>query len=56
MIYKLQKNVEENNSYTEEMMLKDLSSFSKQITLWGSSKVVNLENRERFKKWEIYFY
>lgn len=42
MIYKLQKNVEENNSYTEEMMLKDLSSFSKQITLWGSSKVVNL--------------
>ena len=42
MIYKLQKNLEENNSYTEEMMLKDLSSFSKQITLWGSSKVVNL--------------
>lgn len=51
MVYKLQKNVEGDNLYTEEMMLKDLSSFSKQITLWGSSKVVNLwvEFREKGK-------
>jgi hypothetical protein len=41
MIYKIQQNIKNNGSYTEEMMLQDLSKFSKQITLWGSSKVVN---------------
>ena len=41
MIYKIQQNIKNSGSYTEEMMLEDLSKFSKQITLWGSSKVVN---------------
>lgn len=41
MIYKVQQNIKNSGSYTEEMMLEDLSKFSKQITLWGSSKVVD---------------
>lgn len=41
MIYKIQQNAKNKGSYTEEQMLEDLSKFSKQITLWGSSKVVN---------------
>ncbi|MDO4323807.1 MAG: hypothetical protein Q4C61_14925 [Lachnospiraceae bacterium] len=41
MIYKIQQNIKNPESYTEEKMLEDLSKFSKQITLWGSSKVVN---------------
>lgn len=43
MIYRIQQNAKNKGSYTEEMMLEDLSKFSKQITLWGSSEVV--------KKW-----
>ena len=43
MVYKIQQNSKNPNSYTETQMLADLSVFSKQITLWGSSKVV--------KKW-----
>jgi len=41
MIYKIQQNVKNPGSYTEEKMLEDLSKFSKQITLWSSSEVVN---------------
>lgn len=41
MIYKIQQNIKNPESYTEEKMLEDLSKFSKQITFWGSSKVVN---------------
>lgn len=41
MIYKLQQSTKKPGSYTEAQMLEDLSQFSKQITLWGSSKVVN---------------
>lgn len=41
MIYKMQSNIKNNGSYTEEMMVEDLSKFSKQITLWGSPRVVN---------------
>lgn len=41
MIYKMQQNVKNENSYGEEEMIADLSKFSKKITLWGSSKVVN---------------
>lgn len=41
MIYKLQQNTKGTKKYTQEEMLKDLSKFSKQITLWGSNKVVN---------------
>lgn len=41
MIYKVQGNIKSEGSYTEKMMMDDLSKFSKQITLWGSSRVVN---------------
>ena len=41
MIYKVQQNVKNKNSYGEKEMIADLSKFSKKITLWGSSKVVN---------------
>ena len=41
MIYKLQQNTKQKGSYTEDQMLRDISQFSKQITLWGSSSVVN---------------
>ena len=41
MIYKIQQNSRKSGSYTDKQMLEDLSKFSKQITLWGSSKVVN---------------
>lgn len=43
MAYKVQQNSKNPNSYTKEQMLADASVFSKQIILWGSSKVV--------KKW-----
>lgn len=42
MVYKLTIN-QNNNHYKQEDMVKDLSSFSKKITLWGSKDVV--------KKW-----
>lgn len=41
MIYKIQQNSKRANSYTEKEMITDLSRFSREITLWGSSKVVN---------------
>lgn len=41
MVYKIQQNTKNPNSYTEPQMISDLSKFSKQITLWGSSRVVN---------------
>ena len=43
MIYKVQQNTKRKGSYTEDQMVEDLSRFSKQITLWGSKRVV--------KKW-----
>ena len=41
MVYKIQQNGKKPGSYSEEEMLKDLYSFSQEITLWGSSNVVN---------------
>lgn len=41
MIYRIQSSSKSGKNYTEEEMIEDLSKFSKQITLWGSSKVVN---------------
>ena len=41
MIYKIQKNVKNAGSYSDQQMIDDLSKFSKQITLWGSSRVIN---------------
>lgn len=48
MIYQVQKNVKEPGTYSDKQMLEDLSKFSKQITLWGSSQVINkwIEFRE----------
>lgn len=43
MVYKLQQNSGKKKTYTEKEMISDLTRFSKEITLWGSSKVV--------KKW-----
>ncbi len=40
MIYKIQDNIKSPNSYTMQMMTSDMAKFSKQITLWGSSRVV----------------
>ena len=41
MVYKIQQNTKKPDSYKEAQMLTDLSQFSRQITLWGSSRVVN---------------
>lgn len=41
MVYKIQGNSKNRNAYTEEMMVKDISKFSKELTLWGSSKVID---------------
>lgn len=43
MVYKIQDASKENTEYPEEEMLEDILSFSKKLTLWGSSKVI--------KKW-----
>lgn len=43
MVYKIQQNTKKENSYTEQNMIQDITGFSKNLTLWGSSKVV--------KKW-----
>lgn len=40
MVYKLQQNSKNGFTYTQKEMLEDVSKFSRQITLWGSSKVV----------------
>lgn len=42
MVYKIQHS-SKDNEYSEEQMLKDISSFSKKLTLWGSNNVI--------KKW-----
>ena len=41
MMYKVQQSSKEGHEYPKEQMEKDLMDFSKQITLWGSPKVVN---------------
>ncbi len=41
MVYKIQRNGKNGYVYTQEEMFSDVSSFSRQITLWGSSTVVN---------------
>ena len=41
MVYKIQENTKNPNSYTEKEMLADLLKFSREITLWGSPNVVN---------------
>lgn len=41
MIYKVQGTIKNKNSYTQKEMIADISKFSKQLTLWGSHRVVN---------------
>lgn len=48
MIYRVQENAKKPGAYSDKQMVEDLSKFSKQITLWGSSRVINkwIEFRE----------
>lgn len=48
MIYKLQQSSKPGKEYPQDEMISDLTHFSKQITLWGSPKVVN--NWVKFKE------
>ena len=48
MIYKLQQSSKPGKAYPQEEMVEDLLRFSKQITLWGSPRVVN--NWVKFKE------
>lgn len=41
MVYKIQKNSKKPGTYTEEAMIKDMLSFSEELTLWGSKKVAD---------------
>ena len=41
MVYKVQKNSKDANSYTEKEMINDMLSFSQELTLWGSKKVAD---------------
>lgn len=41
MVYKVQQNSKKPGSYTEEQMVKDMLSFSEELTLWGSKKVAD---------------
>ena len=41
MIYKLQQSSKPGKSYPQEEIIEDLLRFSKQITLWGSPRVVS---------------
>lgn len=49
MVYKIQRTCKNKNEYTQEEMTSDISKFSKQLTLWGSHRVVNkwVEFREK---------
>lgn len=47
MVYKVQQSSKSKETYTQEQMLKDISSFSKQLTLWGSPKVAKKWNEFR---------
>ncbi|PSL11113.1 hypothetical protein EI53_00139 [Fusobacterium naviforme] len=55
MVYKMQENVKDNKNYSEQDMIKDVKEFSKQLTLWGSNKVIKkwLVFRERSQKTNI---
>ncbi|WBW50473.1 hypothetical protein O6R05_02710 [Peptoniphilus equinus] len=40
IVYKLQDSVRGNQEYSEKEMLDDIFSFSKKLTLWGSTKAI----------------
>ena len=41
MVYKIQQNTKNPGTYTENDMIKDILSFSQELTLWGSKKVAD---------------
>ena len=41
MVYKIQQGSKEGHEYPHEEMIQDMLKFSKELTLWGSPKVVN---------------
>lgn len=41
MVYKIQQNNKKTGSYTEQEMIRDMISFSQELTLWGSKKVAD---------------
>ncbi|MBR0467954.1 hypothetical protein IJJ53_03585 [Candidatus Saccharibacteria bacterium] len=41
MVYKINDNIRNPGSYTNEKMVKDVMGFSEELTLWGSSRVAN---------------
>lgn len=43
MVYKMQGNIKNTQKYSETEMMKDMLNFSKNLTLWGSNRVI--------KKW-----
>ena len=48
MVYKLQmSNKKNNNKYSEQELVNDITNFSKSLTLWGSSKVIQKWNKFR---------
>lgn len=49
MVYKIQRGSATQNGYPQDEMIKDISKFSKELTLWGSPKVVEkwVQFRER---------
>ena len=42
-----------DRKYTQEEMLKDMTSFSKELTLWGSNEVVKLWVNYRIKATQL---
>lgn len=48
MVYRLTENIKTPEKYSRDDMIKDIYKFSKQMTLWGSPKVVSkwIEFRE----------
>ena len=47
MVYKLQMNISSKNAYSAEELVDDIRYFSKELTLWGSPKVVKKWNEFR---------
>lgn len=43
MVYKMQECIKKGENYSDKDMLEDVLNFSKELTLWGSNKVI--------KKW-----
>ena len=40
MVYKMQECIKKGENYSDKDMLEDVLNFSKELTLWGSNKVI----------------